>query len=206
MLYKISRYCTKFLVYKNVIKIEEIPIYEYGFQLFFSTLFGCISIYVLSLVFFEIAYALLFFLFFMPLRTFVGGYHCKTYSRCFIVSNMYFFITASINKFIASYYLISFPVFYIMILIPVIYIFFRAPIIPVYQKVNSSSINRSKKFSKCIIIIESICILLYIIKFNSFEYALFAVLTMYLNVVLMEISKIENRIIHKSTKNTTNHL
>lgn len=76
-------------------KLEEArrPIYVYGFELTLSTASSMISILILSACLSVFSSAVLFLLFFCSLRLFSGGYHAKTYGRCFILTNGVYFAT-----------------------------------------------------------------------------------------------------------------
>ena len=87
MLNKISNLIVNVLINKKSIEEKDRPIYLYGAMLLLSTLAGILSIIIISLVFFDFITVLVFFIFFIPLRVHAGGYHCKKYSSCFIVSN-----------------------------------------------------------------------------------------------------------------------
>lgn len=67
------------------------PVYLYGFELFLSTASSIVSILILSLLFSVFPSTLLFLLLFCSLRSFVGGYHAKTYFRCFLLTHFVYF-------------------------------------------------------------------------------------------------------------------
>lgn len=73
-------------------------IYKYGLELLFSTVMGMLSILVISIAIFDITYAIAFFLNFIGLRFFSGGYHAKTYGKCFLISNCVYLLSALIGK------------------------------------------------------------------------------------------------------------
>lgn len=189
MLKNIAKKCSYYLLSKNVIKTQDIKIYAYGFELLISTILGMLSILIISLYFFDISYALIFFLFFMPLRTFTGGYHCKTYLNCFLFSNMYFVITVSISKLLNSL-IISKLSFYSIIFITILFFFYSTPVYSLKTNLSQRAINNSKKISKLVIIIETATIIIG----NTFHHdrCIFALLTMLLDALLMIITILDN--------------
>lgn len=62
-------------------------VYVYGIELSLSTASSLFSILVLSACFSILPSAVIFLLFFCSLRSYVGGYHAKTYGRCFVLTN-----------------------------------------------------------------------------------------------------------------------
>lgn len=86
------------------IEHEQRDIYIYGFELFYSTLFTLLSIFFLSSICLNnILFAVIFILFFYPIRLFCGGYHCKTYRNCFFLTNIIFILSYFFAKLILSY-------------------------------------------------------------------------------------------------------
>lgn len=78
------------LLEKNkVIKNENVSIYQYGFEIFISSLITVIIALLWGVILNCIFEAALYFVLFVILRTVCGGYHAKTYWQC----NFIFFIT-----------------------------------------------------------------------------------------------------------------
>lgn len=83
--------------YTNISESEK-SIYVYGFELLFSTLLSMSSIFAVSLLCDNVSFSLFFIIFFYSLRLFCGGYHAKTYLRCFILTNLIFVSTIVLAK------------------------------------------------------------------------------------------------------------
>ena len=120
-----------------------------------------LKIYVLliSIIFFDIYYAIVFFIFFMPLRTFTGGYHCKTYRNCFIISNIYFIVTVHTSNFI-NLLNISTVCFFTTLVLIILFLFCSAPVYSLKLQLNQRVIYNAKKLSKIVIFIEAIVIVI----------------------------------------------
>ena len=78
------------------------PVYVYGFELLLSTGCSVASIMALSAVFSLVHYALLFLGVFMSLRLFNGGFHAKTYEKCFLVTNAVYLIVLLTSLFVQN--------------------------------------------------------------------------------------------------------
>lgn len=62
-------------------------VYIYGFELSLSSLAVMSSVFILSYLCGAVYTSITFSLIFVSIRLFSGGYHAKTYGRCFILSN-----------------------------------------------------------------------------------------------------------------------
>lgn len=82
MIHRISESITDFLISKEVIEREEADIYVYGYETLLSgvidfaivTAIGCLTGHLLN--------ALVFFIMFVSVRMYSGGYHAQTYGKC----------------------------------------------------------------------------------------------------------------------------
>ena len=63
----------------------DIEVYAYGLEVFLSSVLEVLAILIIGIFVGRIFEALAFFISFIPLRSFAGGYHAKTHLRCFFV-------------------------------------------------------------------------------------------------------------------------
>ncbi len=197
MLNKISNLIVNVLINKKSIEEKDRPIYLYGTMLLLSTLAGILSIIIISLIFFDFITVLVFFIFFIPLRVHAGGYHCKNYSSCFIVSNILFIAVVLLAKISYNSYFFS---VYGAILISGVTLFMVVLLAPVTNANNRLSPKKKKANRKKSILYATVYFLILLI-FNWFNFehldyfisvAAFSELTI---VILMVIEKlIERRI------------
>lgn len=163
MLNTLAEYCTNWLTKNTSLPEDEKPIYVYGFELLFSTLSSFFSILVIAFCIKRIIYAVCFFIFFYILRLFCGGYHAKTYTKCFLITNLSFLLITVLSELI-----IIFDILYLLpIIIPVskVIIFFFSPIVNENHPCSAKSIKRNKIISIIIsLIFELMLIMLYISK------------------------------------------
>lgn len=90
MLNRCACLLTDKLCRRGVVEEQKRPVFIYGFELLMSTLSSMVSIFIFSLLLGEPYASLCFFVAFMGLRFFAGGYHAPTYRLCFITSNSIF--------------------------------------------------------------------------------------------------------------------
>lgn len=101
-------------------------VYTYGFCLLYSSCFIIFSILLLSGLIEHAKYGIYFFLIFIPLRSYSGGYHSQSYTGCFFVSNACFLFT----YFLAEGILAFLPCFSLLIItfFISIYIYSKSPV------------------------------------------------------------------------------
>ena len=84
----LCRALSNYLLSHNYISAEQYNIYSYGIQMMFEHgLSILVSIIVIALFKMPLE-GCLFFAIFIPLRSYLGGLHLKTYKSCFLLSLM----------------------------------------------------------------------------------------------------------------------
>lgn len=91
------------LIRYQIIKHEQSPIYQYGFEILISSAVTCIIAVGLGLVYKCLVASLLYFGMFVILRSICGGYHANTYWQY----NMVFLFVTSIVLFFFRFLPIS---------------------------------------------------------------------------------------------------
>ena len=121
---------------KNVEHINyEREVYIYGFELIISTLVCWIAILINAFLLSEILSGIIFIIVFSSLRTYAGGYHANKYGKCFVISNLFFFLLLIIKRISVE---VNIYAWYVILLIAGIYIFKKAPIINKNQHIQKS--------------------------------------------------------------------
>lgn len=76
---------------KSLDKIEisqdEREIYEYGYTLLLEMIVNCLIAIIIAYAMNKISILILFSIFFIPLRSFAGGFHAKSSLSCYVISN-----------------------------------------------------------------------------------------------------------------------
>ena len=154
----IAKRCTDFLLKYNAIEKSYASVYIYGFQLVISFI-GCVScIIALSIFLNYFEQAIVFLLFFVPIRVFGGGYHAETYRNCFLLTNC----TACICVASAKWLLHGSPILPIllgiMMLAIIIYIWRNVPAHTGNYELSKKTLVRNRKIARAILLIEMILI------------------------------------------------
>lgn len=82
MYQKLSYKITDSLIDKNIVAEEDKIVYRYSIEVFLSDIFYLLIAFFTALITQSLAASIAFFLGFLSLRKFSGGYHAKTYLRC----------------------------------------------------------------------------------------------------------------------------
>ena len=120
----LSKKLTDYIFEKGIITEESHEIYQYGFQCFLELSVSTICSIIIALFLHMIPECLFFFLLFIPMRSFGGGLHMKTYFACFIGSCLILFSTLLAVKYVtipvfAAFGLYIFTAILILIIGPV---------------------------------------------------------------------------------------
>ena len=92
-----SKISSKFVEHK-IITEDMVDIYKYGVEITISSIIGFILILIIGLIFKSLMQALIFYIIFIILRSFTGGYHASSYLKC----NLIFSIVASLVIFFSK--------------------------------------------------------------------------------------------------------
>ena len=101
------------LVKSQKIKLEDQELYRYGIEQGILILLNVLTALAIGLIFHCLFYVVIFSVAFVPLRSYAGGFHAKTFSRCYILSVLMLISFCVFNKIsIISKY--SFIIIYIL--------------------------------------------------------------------------------------------
>ena len=74
---------TQRLCEKGIISESDFDLYEYGFNMGITVLLNLISTIVIGVIVGKVFESIAFLVFYIPLRSYVGGYHASTPRRCY---------------------------------------------------------------------------------------------------------------------------
>ena len=189
------------LFQKYITDDAQKEVYVYGATLILTTLLGIVSILLLSAIFFSIWDGVLFLTVFSVVRTSAGGYHCKTYLKCFLLSNAIFLGIMAVSLLFS--YLPTLPtdtmrvLSGILFLVTWLYIFFNAPVVPINHALSKKKVLQNKLRARCSSTIVSLfgvgCILLLYNSDSALHNATILALTQLAIAGLMQLEKTERR-------------
>jgi accessory gene regulator B len=85
MINRISKKIAFFLLNKKVIEQEELEIYIYGYEVLISSLIDFSIVLLFAAIFNKVVLMTIFFVMFVSIRIYTGGYHAETFFKCKIV-------------------------------------------------------------------------------------------------------------------------
>lgn len=112
MINAFAKIVTDFFLENRVIDSDDAETYQYGNEIIISSIIDLLIVIILGLIYKELLNAALFFISFLLLRTFGGGYHADTYLKCKII----YTIDISLILFLSKYASLIYNL-YIMFLI-----------------------------------------------------------------------------------------
>lgn len=112
------------LVHSNVIKEEDVEIYIYGINQILVSVLNVSSTLIIGLILGMLLESIIFMAAYIPLRTFAGGYHAKTPTRCYILSLIIIIIVLAGIKYISVLDI----VYYVVLTAEVLIIILLSPV------------------------------------------------------------------------------
>ena len=129
----LAKKLTNYIYEKKIITEELIEIYQYGFQCFLELSVSTICSIIIALFLGMLPECLFFFLLFIPMRSYGGGLHMKTYCSCFILT---------FSLLAVKYLTISIPISFALYLFAAVLILVIGPVDHPNRKVDAQE-NRT---------------------------------------------------------------
>lgn len=173
MITALARIVTDFFLKYKAINNEDADIYQYGNEIIISSVIDLLIVFILGLIYKELLNAVLFFISFLLLRTFGGGYHANTYLKCKII----YIIDISVVLFLSKYAVFIYNL-HTMILISMFsttVIFFLAPIENPNKPLSESETVKNARKSKVLSVI--LCLMIIVLYRINKEISLTLLLT-----------------------------
>lgn len=184
----IAKFLANYVIQKGTVEEDEREMYEYGFQIAMESVLCIITCFIISLVLHTIPEGILFFVIFVPLRSYAGGLHLDNYWSCFSLSCLTFFAIMIAGKYLMIPIYIAF----------VILVFLE---LAVYKMYPVENINRvvevdediyfKKKLQQFLLIDGSIAVICTIFGWDTYLQTI--VLTFFMVAITMAIGKIKNK-------------
>ena len=191
MLHQCACFCAGKLLHHTSISLSRKPVFVYGFELFFSTFFSLSTILILSLLFQAVIETLFFLLPFFGLRLFCGGYHAKTYSRCFISTNFTYLLTLCGAKLISFLSTMSFMLFFACLAFLII--FFWSPIRNYRHPLSEKRYQHNRKIARLLSILYVSLSFIFYSTFSGMIFLMFTLSGMAVAILMIKPKLQERR-------------
>ncbi|MCL2250176.1 MAG: accessory gene regulator B family protein [Oscillospiraceae bacterium] len=146
MIARLSRNVSSYFIEKNIIADEDREVYEYSFEVLFSTAFSILMVAMIAVLTGNIVYTILYLTGFIPLRRVAGGFHAKNHFRCFltlIVAYGSFLVTITvIQEDYIPFAIIS------CLIVSVLLVFRYAPVEDTNKAISAEDKVRLRKISR----------------------------------------------------------
>ena len=153
----ISQYISQTLGDEGVIKKDEIDICKYGIDYFIISVLEILSVLVFAAFIGNFACTLTYFLAFIPLRIYSGGYHANSKIGCYFILLSVYALFSAVVKFIPEDYYIT--VSLSSTVMTAITILSLSPVIHGNKSFNNAEIKFYRNTSIKIMLTESVIII-----------------------------------------------
>lgn len=179
------------LARKRLLNTEDREIYVYAVEVLllnFSLLF---TVFIISLLFNQMAHFWCYVLFFIPLRVFLGGYHSKKSETCFFLSVTVYAVTMIVLEYDMSLYQNKFILFCTFVVVILIFSFSSEE--NPNHPLTSKQLQRNKKIVRMIVLIDFALLIFFVM--NKMPIASREVVFLGLNGIILLIGKINNAVV-----------
>lgn len=185
MFANVSERITNNLEQNKVIKPEERELYLYGFEQGLTLLLNALTTLVVGLIFGKLLYAILFMAFYIPLRSYAGGYHARTPFRCYLISIAIIIALCMLLK----YLVLNNIVYCILSLVSALTIIIFSPVEDANKPLDEKEVIVYRRRTLIILSIE-IIIALIMFLLNWSQYLLCFVYSLFVLSVMLILGKI----------------
>lgn len=183
----LAKVLTDYVVYKGMVKDDERTIYEYGFIIALETMLSLIISFGIASILHMVVEGVLFFLIFIPLRSYAGGLHLDCYLTCLSLSCLIFSVVLLIVKLVNLHLYFSFLLFIVL----VFSVWWLHPVDHINRVVDEDEelyFRRRLKFFLVIdVLISTLCVVT-----KRKQYLSLIVVTLLMIVITMILGKLKN--------------
>ena len=176
MLQYVSKNLTDKLIYYKIIDSGMADIYQYGFELWLSTLLTSSTILLVACLMDSLFFGFLYFCITIPLRMTTGGYHSPTYSGCFLISNATYIAVSLLTKYLSA--LIMYYSFWFVLLSgSTLYILANCPVKNPHHPVSAKVLKKNRLIAILYLLILCYLMVLFYIMLQQSYILNFIVIT-----------------------------
>ena len=181
----IAKKLTNYIYHKGLIEEEYFDVYQYGFECFLEISINFISCIIIGLSLHMLLECLIFFFFFIPLRSYSGGLHMSTYMLCYLLSCLIVIVSLLIVKNVSLPAYVSFLIY----LLSAIFLHLIGPVDHPNREVDAEDNQKFMKKAKITILIGGICAIIFLIA-HMYPYLLLEALVYMIVLITSFIGKL----------------
>lgn len=164
-LYHCADFCAEKLIQHTNTPSSHKPVFRYGIELTLSTLSSILSVLFLSLLFDAIVETVVFLTVYMSLRIWSGGYHAKTYARCFLSTNLTYLAVFAFSRMLPALESV-WPSLFLLFAANIV-IFVRAPVRNEHHPLSEERYRRNRRIARTLLLIYDFVFVLLLIFQNK---------------------------------------
>ena len=195
---KLSNSLSGALVQNNIISADREKQCQYGLELMMSSIAEILFVILLSAFLGNFVQTLIFFMGFIPLRIYAGGYHADTRLRCFLILLIIYAI------FTVLLYLLPLEIYQYIVygatVFTIIIVSAMAPLVHSRKNMNDKEIKTFRKIALDICFFEAALVILGNMTFKNNIYILSFVFGQISVTISMVAADMKNKIQEKRRK------
>lgn len=190
---RIAERLADYIIQRGTIKEDEREIYEYGFSITIEILLCVIACFSISMALHTFVEGILFFVIFIPLRSYAGGLHLSSYWSCFSLSCLTFLIIMLLEKNLKLPIYIALITFFILEIV----IYNLYPVENVNREIDTDEdIEFRKRLKQFLIMDGTLAVIFAVLGWR--KYLQTFTLTLVLVAITMAIGKYKNKRMNNS--------
>ena len=190
---------TDYVIKKGMVNEKERSVYEYGFLVMLETALSLLISLVIASLLHMFIEGILFFIIFIPLRSYAGGLHLDKYLSCLILSCLTFSVVLLIVKVFIFPVLLLFVIFLVLILS----VWLLYPVDNINRSVDIEEEHYFKKRLLKFLILDLIIVIGCVILLKD-KYLLLITATFLMMLISMMLGKYKNRKVRLSSNKKVN--
>ena len=188
MITKLAEKCVAASVKGKIIPEDESAFFTFAFGLMLSQAFGIATCLIIGAIFQCIIESIIYLLFFIPLRTFSGGFHAGSHLNCYISSVLLFGFCVFLGVYIST--ILQLLIITILFTCCTLAVLFIAPVEDKNKPLSEPEVKKCKAKVKVILSLYSIIFAILCCFSQTQRYAVFIMLAVATVSILVGISKI----------------
>lgn len=180
----IEAYCS-YLEREKIIPTVQVSVCIYGLELLVSSAINTGVIMLFSILLHQWSYVGFFFLGFIPMRLFAGGYHADNHLNCSMVF-LYIYLCSIYLNSIANSSLIG-----VMMITEILLVYLLSPVEAINKNLTQRRRKKSRQRSVCIVVSNAAVFILYFLYWKDNTYIAYYLVSGFLASFTMIAGKIK---------------
>lgn len=196
MITRLAEKCAAASVKGKIISQDESDFFAFAFGLMLSQAFGIATCLIIGAIFQCLIESLIYLLFFIPLRTFSGGFHAGSHLKCYVSSVLLFGFSVFLGVFVGT--VLQLLIITLLFTCCALTVLFIAPVEDKNKPLSEPEVHKCKVMVKGILSLYSIVFAVLCCFSQTQRYAVFIMLAVGTVSILVGISKVSELVSKKT--------